>query len=103
MADHFIATLESKVKEYEEIHLVFDRYDLLISLKAATRQSRQGDRAATVYRVEDNTPVGKVSAKQFLSSVSTKNEFTVYKLSTSTRGHQKSSLSLQGRMSSRIA
>ena len=62
-ADHFIAILESKVKEYEEIHLVFDRYDLPISLKAATRQRRQGDRAATVYRVEDNTPVGKVSAK----------------------------------------
>ena len=77
-ADHFIATLESKVKEYEEIHLVFDCYDLLISLKAATRQRRQGDRAATVYHVEDNTPVGKVSAKQFLSSVSTKNEFSVY-------------------------
>ena len=77
-ADHFIATLESKVKEYEEIHLVFDRYDLPISLKVAMRQRRQGDRAATGYRVDDNTPVEKVSAKQFLSSVSTKNEFTVY-------------------------
>ena len=42
---------------------MFDHYDLPISLKAATWQRCQGDRAATVYRVEDNTPVGKVFAK----------------------------------------
>jgi len=28
LADHFIATLDSKCREYDEIHLVFDRYDL---------------------------------------------------------------------------
>jgi len=30
------------------------------------------------YHVADNTPVGKVSAKQFLSSTTTKDELTVY-------------------------
>ncbi|KAJ8387995.1 hypothetical protein AAFF_G00147860 [Aldrovandia affinis] len=39
---------------------------------------RQGGKPSTTYHVEDNTPVGKVSAKQFLSSASTKDEPTVY-------------------------
>ncbi|KAJ8394728.1 hypothetical protein AAFF_G00043280 [Aldrovandia affinis] len=63
-ADHFTATLDSKIKEYSEIHLVFDRYDLPSSLKEATRERRQGGKPPTIYHVEDNTPVGKVSAKQ---------------------------------------
>ena len=57
---------------------MLDHYDLSISLKVATQQRCIGDRAATVYSIEDNTPVGKVSVKQFLSYVSTKKEFTVY-------------------------
>ena len=58
--------------------LVFDRYDLPTSLKEATRERRQGGKPATAYHVEDNTPIGKVSAKQFLSSTTTKDEQTVY-------------------------
>ena len=77
-ADHFTAVLESKAKDYDEIHLVFDRYDLPTSLKEATRERRQGTRPVTAYHVEDNTPLGKVSAKQFLSSTTTKDELTVY-------------------------
>ena len=77
-ADHFIATLENKVKDYNEVHLVFDRYDVTTSLKEATRKRRQGGKPATAYHVEDSTPVGKVSAKQFLSCTSTKDELTVY-------------------------
>ena len=33
---------------------------------------------ATAYHVADNTPVGKMSAKQLLSSTTTKDELTVY-------------------------
>ena len=77
-ADHFTAILDSKTKEYSEIHVVFDRYNLPSSLKEATREKRQGGKPPTKYHVEDNTPVGKVSAKQFLSSTSTKDEVTVY-------------------------
>ena len=77
-ADHFIATLDSKCREYDEIHLVFDRYDLPTSLKDATRERRQGRKPATAYLVTDNTQIGKVSAKQFLSSTATKDELTVY-------------------------
>jgi len=77
-ADHFTATLDSKCSDYDEVHLVFDRYDLPTSLKEATRERRHGGKPATAYRVADNTPVGKVSAKQFLSSNTTKDELTVY-------------------------
>jgi hypothetical protein len=77
-ADHFTGILDSKAKDYDEVHLVFDRYDLPTSLKEATRERRQGGKPATAYHVEDSTPVGKVTAKQFLSSTSTKDELTVY-------------------------
>lgn len=77
-ADHFTATLDSKTKDYDEIHIVFDRYNLTSSLKESTRERRQGGKPPTTYHVKDNTPVGKVSVKQFLSSNSTKDELTVY-------------------------
>ena len=71
--------LDSKCSDYDEVHLVFDRYDLPISLKEATRERRRGGKPTTAYHVEDNTPVGKVSAKQFLSSTTTKHELTAKK------------------------
>jgi len=77
-ADHFTATLDSKFSDCDEVHLVFDRYYLPTSLNEATRERRQGGKSATAYRVADDTPVGKVSAKQFLSSNTTKDELTVY-------------------------
>ncbi len=77
-ADHFTAILDSKTKEYDEVHLVFDRYDLPTSLKEATRERRPGWQASHAYHVEDSTPVGKMTAKQFLSCTTTKDELTVY-------------------------
>ena len=78
LADHFIATLDSKCRKYDEMHLVFDRYDLPTSLKEATRERCQGRKPATAYLVTDNIQIGKVSAKQFLSSTATKDQLTVY-------------------------
>jgi len=93
-ADHFTATLDSKCSDYDEVHLVFDRYDLPTSLKEATRERRHGGKPATAYHVADNTAVGKVSAKQFLASTTTKDELTVYlakKLSATLRVSPQSS------------
>jgi len=77
-ADHFTAILDSKCSDYDEVHLVFDHYDLRTSLKEFTHERRQGGKPVITYHVADNTPVGKVSAKQFLSSTTTKDELTVY-------------------------
>ena len=92
-ADHFIVMLDSKCSDYDEVHLAFDRYDLPTSLKEATRERRQGGKPATAYHVEDNTPVGKVSAKQFRSSTTTKHELSTLqrKLTTTSRESQRSS------------
>ena len=77
-ADHFTSEMDRQVKDYDEVHLVFDRYDLSTSLKEATRERRQGCMPVISYHVEDNTPITKISVKQFLSSTSTKDELTVY-------------------------
>ena len=41
-ADPFTATLDSKCSDYDEVHLVFDLYNLPTSLKEATRERHQG-------------------------------------------------------------
>jgi len=63
--------VDSKCSDYDEVHPVFDR---CTSLKESTRERRQGGKPVITYHVADNTPVGKVSAKQFLSSTTTKDE-----------------------------
>ncbi len=77
-ADHFLATLDSKANDYDEVHLVFDRYDVPNSLKQATRERRLAGNLPITYHVSDNTPLAKVTAKQFLACASTKDELTVY-------------------------
>jgi len=47
-------------------------------LKETTRERHQAGKPVTSYHVADNTPVGKMSIKQFLSSAKTKDEPTVY-------------------------
>ena len=37
-ANHFTTVLDSKCGDYDEVHLVFDRYDVATSLKKATRE-----------------------------------------------------------------
>src|SRR6218665_1581481 len=72
-----ISIRDSKAKKYNTIHLVFDRYNLTSSLKEATRERRlQDSKPITDYHVEESTYVGKVTAKQFLSSTRTKIELT---------------------------
>lgn len=77
-AEYFNTALDKMSGQFDEVHLVFDRYDLPISLKESTRERRQGSKLAITYHVEDQTPEGKVSTKQFLSSIATKDELPVY-------------------------
>ena len=67
-----ISIRDSKGKEYDTIHLVFDRYNMTSSLKEATRERRQDGKPITDYHMEESADVGKVTAKQFLSSTRTK-------------------------------
>jgi len=42
LAEHFGATIEQKYGRRHEVRLIFDRYDVSMSLKEATREKRQG-------------------------------------------------------------
>ena len=43
MSAHFIAFIQRKHGEYDELHIVFDRYDIPNSFKSATRHLRLGE------------------------------------------------------------
>ena len=79
LADHFTKRILQKYRKGDEIHLVFDRYDVSLSLKTATRDRRQGGQPHVVsYNITDNTNIAKVSMKQLLASVKTKKALTGY-------------------------
>ena len=42
LARHFLETINSKSKECDKVHVVFNRHDILNSLKQGTRQFHQG-------------------------------------------------------------
>ena len=78
------------MQDYEEVHLVFDRYDLPNSLKTATRERRTGSKTPIAYHVTDTTSIGNLTGRQFLSSTKTKDELTVYLAEKCTRHFQDS-------------
>src|SRR6218665_1442294 len=71
-----ISIRDSKGKEYDTIHLVFDRYNLASSLKEATRERRQDGKTITDYYMEESTDVGKVTANSFCQVPAPNNELT---------------------------
>jgi hypothetical protein len=77
-ATQFLQYVFRKVDECDEVHLVFDTYNLTNSLKTATRERRLGGHRETVYHIKDSMSLSKVTAKQLLSSNQTKDELTVY-------------------------
>ena len=74
---HLIDELWTKCDQYDETHLVFDRYDeAAVSLKASTRKRRLAEGNAIAYHITDTTAVGKLCLKLLLSHSSTKDELT---------------------------
>ena len=59
------------------MRLIFDRYDLPFSLKAATRVRRQGSQAPVYYHITDTTHIAKVPKRKLLSHTKTKMELTI--------------------------
>lgn len=62
----------------EEIHVIFDRYDINSSLKSATRKKRQCDNYGVKYHINDTTNVAKTTMKKLLSTSQTKDALTCY-------------------------
>ena len=78
LAQYFIKNLNCKVENYDEIHLVFDHYDIKTSLKTKTHQQHQVGRVPVAFQVTDTTHIAHVPFKTFLSHVNTKDELNVF-------------------------
>ena len=77
LADQFTNRILERYKDADEVHLVFDRYDVT-SLKCATRDRRYGGQPVIAYHITDATNIAKVPLKRLLSHVKTKMELTSY-------------------------
>ena len=48
--------IKQRASGFDEVHIVFDRYDLPNSLKEATRQRRAANQNQVRFDVSDSTP-----------------------------------------------
>jgi hypothetical protein len=78
LALQFSQSFFEKFGHYEEMHLVFDRYDMPFSLKTATRDRRLCGQPAIAYHITDTTKVGSISMSKLLAHSKTKHELTCY-------------------------
>ena len=65
-------------RKYDELHIVFDRYDIPKSLKSATRHLRLGDSYPVPDHSTDTTNILNVPLKKLLSHTATKDEVTIF-------------------------
>ena len=78
LAVHFANRVLNKYSESQEVRLIFDRYDIPSSLKAATIVKRQGNSDPIYYRITDTTHITKVPLKRLISHTKTKKELAAY-------------------------
>jgi len=78
LANCFTQQLLKKYHNSDEMHVVFDRYDVTDSLKTFTRQKRQGGQAPVAYHVTDTTNIAKVEMKRLLTHTKMKSELRAY-------------------------
>ena len=62
----------------DKVHIVFDSYDIPISLKEATRIQRQGMQTPVEYHITDTTNIAKISQAKLLSHPKTKHQLSSY-------------------------
>ncbi|KAK5647771.1 hypothetical protein RI129_002663 [Pyrocoelia pectoralis] len=63
---------------YDEVHVVFDRYDVPKSLKGNTRQMRLLGTTPVAYNISDNMNINRLPMKKLLSHTSTKQKLARY-------------------------
>ena len=62
LAEHFSNRVMQMHTGSNEVRLIFDRYDLPFSLKAATRVRRQGSQAPVYYHITDTTHIASLTS-----------------------------------------
>ena len=78
LAEHFTNRLLVKFNDLQELHIIFDRYDVPSSLKSATRVKRQRGHALIYYCITDSTHIAKVPMKKLLAHSKTRGELTTF-------------------------
>ena len=78
LGEKFVQRISNKYEVYDEVHIIFDRYDIQNSLKAATHTRRAGGHDSIVYRITDNTIISQLSMKRLLAHVSTKEQLSEF-------------------------
>ena len=63
LVEHFITRLFVKYNNIQQIRLIFDRYDVLSSLKSTTWSKRQGTQEPIYYHVTGSTHIVKVTLR----------------------------------------
>lgn len=66
LAEHFVSHVFNKYSSSDEIRLIFDRYDLPMSLKTGTKVQRQIANGTLYYHITDTTNIAKVHMKKAL-------------------------------------
>ena len=77
LAEAFLKVLSEMSQSFDELHVIFDHYDIADSLKKATRQRRSKGKQVGYSVCMDSTPI-KPHLKSFLSSRKTKHHLTLY-------------------------
>ena len=78
LATHFLEIIDRRSLESDEVHVIFDRYDLPNSLKEGTRQFRQGCNRSMTYQITDDAVIEKITLKQLVGSNVNKESLSVY-------------------------
>ena len=76
LASHFLEIIDSRSKEYDEVHVIFDRFDIPNSLKQGIRQFRQGCNRTMVYQISDGDDYSQTAS--ILSSSVNKESLALY-------------------------
>ena len=78
LASHFSGTVKNEFHGYDEARLIFDRYDVPMSLKTAPRVTRQHGQPTVYYDITDSTIIAKLPLRKLLAHTKTKMELTKY-------------------------
>ena len=77
LSDHFCSKIAQMFDRYEEVRLVFNRYELERSLKTENRSVRLGGKQSIAYHIADATRIENVLMKTLLSHSSKKDELSL--------------------------
>ena len=78
LCEHFLKIVEQRAIHFNEIHIIFDRYDLPISLKQHVRDVRTSKKTSLAYCISHDTNIEKIPLQVLLSNATTKQNLASY-------------------------